>query len=515
MSNLTERIAALPPEKRALLEKQLQGKRQNSLTLQTIPRRPEGAFCPLSLEQEHLWFLDQMSPGSHTYNINASFHITGALDSDALERSFNEVIRRHESLRTTFGSIKGRPHQVIAPSLTLELPLIDLSHVPEAERPQALEEQITREGQRPFSLSEGPLMRAALFRLSDAEHRLLMTLHHIVTDRWSYSLLWHELSVLYHAFSKGLPSPLAELPIQFADFALWQRNWLEGEMLETRLSYWRKQLGGTPFVLELPTDRPRPATQTFRGKRQYRLQPKAVWSRLKALCQQENVTLYMMLLAAFYVLLYKHTGQEDLVVGSPYANRARVETESLIGYLLNVLVLRGDLSGDPTFRELLGRVRETTTGAYANAELPFARLVEELQPERNLSRNPLFQVTFVFVDYQGAVVSSPGLTMKKVDTDSGSVVTELMCGVREHAERPMLLFEYNVDLFDDATITRMMKRYETLLESILAQPAARLSDLDMLPEEEKEGQRAKERELRELSASMLKNVTRKLTAVRG
>lgn len=515
MNNLTERIAALPPEKRALLEKQLQGRHQKSLALQSITRRPEGAFCPLSFEQEQLWFLDQMSPGSFTYNISASFHITGPLEFDPLERSFNEVIRRHEALRTTFGSVKGRPHQVIAPSMTLRLPLVDLRHLPEAERLPALEQQITREAQRPFSLSEGPLIRAALFRLGDAEYRLLMTLHHIVTDRWSFSLLWRELSFLYSAFSRGLPSPLPELPIQFADFALWQRNWLEGEMLETRLSYWRKQLGGASFVLELPTDRPRPSVQTSRGKRQYRPQPKEVWNRLKALCRQENVTLYMMLLAAYYVLLYKHTGQEDICVGSPYANRARVETEGLIGYLLNMLVLRGNLSGDPSFREFLGRVRETTTGAYANAELPFARLVGELQPERNMSRNTLFQVTFVFVDYQGGVMSSPGLTMQKVDTDSGSVVAELMCGVREHAERPMLLFEYNVDLFDDATITRMMIRYETLLESILAQPGARLSELEMLPEEEKESQRAKERELSELSANTLRKVKRKLTTVRG
>ncbi|MET0645394.1 MAG: condensation domain-containing protein [Pyrinomonadaceae bacterium] len=489
MNNLTERIAALSPEQRALLDKRLQGNREKSLTLQIITRRPAGAFCPLSIDQEHLWFLDQVNPGSFTYNISASFHLAGPLNRTALEESFNEVVRRHESLRTTFSSVEGLPHQVIAPSLILELPRIDLRHVPEDERTEVLKQRLAREAQKPFSLSEGPLIRAVLFQVGEAEHRLLMTLHHIVTDRWSYALLWQELSVLYEAFSKGLPSPLAELPIQFADFALWQRQWLKGETLEARLSYWRKQLAGASFVLELPTDRPRPAIQSFRGTRQYRYQSGALWARLRAMCQQENVTLYMMLLTAFYVLLYKYTGQEDIIVGSPYANRARVETESLIGYLLNMLVLRVDMSGDPSVRELLGRVRETTTGAFANGELPFAKLVKELRPERNLSRNPIFQVSFVFVDYKKTAVGSPQLDQKMINTDSGSVVADLMCGVREHSERPTLLFEYNVDLFDAATITRMMIRYETLLESILSQPDGRLSTLEMLTEEEKEQQR--------------------------
>jgi hypothetical protein len=495
MNNLTERIAALSPERRALLEKQLAVNHEKSLNLQIITRRPPGAFCPLSIDQEHLWFLDQVNPGSYTYNISASFHLAGPLDRAALEQSFNEVVRRHESLRTTFSSVDGQPHQVIAPSLTLELPRIDLGHVPEAERYEVLKRRLAQEAQKPFSLSEGPLIRATLFRLGDTEHRLLMTLHHIVTDRWSYALLWQELSVLYEAFSKGLPSPLPELPIQFADYALWQRQWLKGEVLETRLSYWRKQLAGASFVLELPTDRPRPAVQSFHGKRQYRRQSKALWDRLRAMCRQENVTLFMMLLTAYYVLLYKYTGQEDIIVGSPYANRARIETESLIGYLLNVLVLRVDMSGDPSVRELLGRVRETTTGAYANGELPFAKLVRELRPERNLSRNPIFQVSFVFVDFKRTEAGSPQLDQRMINTDSGSVVADLMCGVREHAERPTLLFEYNVDLFDAATITRMMIHYETLLESILSQPDGRLSTLEMLTEEEKEQRRVRGKEL--------------------
>jgi aspartate racemase len=514
MNDLTSRIAALSPQQRALLEKQLQVKKGKSLELQVISRRPEGEFCPLSFGQEQLWFLDQMSPGSYTYNISASFHLSGPLSIALLERSFSEVLRRHEALRTSFPAVDGRPRQVVAPPPKFVLPKVDLREIPEPTRAKLLRRMLTELSQLPFDLGTGPLIRATLFQTSDAEHMLLMTLHHIIIDRWSYVLLWGELALLYETFSRGLPSPLKELPIQYADFALWQRRWLEGEMLESRLSYWRKKLAGAPLVLDLPTDRPRPPEQTFRGKRLYRVQPKALWSRLKALGREEHATLYMTLLAAYYVLLLKHTGREDLIVGTPFANRDRVETENLIGYLLNVLVLRVDASGDPTFRELLGRVRETATGAYANGELPFGRLVEELKPERDLSRNPIFQVTFVFVDHQGMDVNSPDLSQTKVDFDSGAaVVADLMLGVRDHSERPTLLMEYNVALFDDATVARMMAQYETLLESILARPDGRLSTLEMTTEAERERQQERKQEMRESRRSLLKNIQRKAIRV--
>ncbi len=485
MSNLAERISALSPQQRALLDKQLQAKRQKSLAaLQTITPRRQGDSCPLSLEQEHLWFLDQLEPDSFAYNLSSSYQLVGALNLAALARCFNDVIRRHEALRTRFVSIDGRPRQVIAPSLTLKIPVIDLTSIAETERPAHLQPLITTCSQTPFDLSVGPMIRATLFKLSDTEYRLLMSLHHIVTDRWSFSLLWRELMILYEAFSKGLPSPLPELPVQFPDFALWQREWLKGDALETRLSYWKKQLAGASFILDLPTDRPRPPNQTFIGKRQYRIQNKALWSSLKSLCRQENTTLFMALLAAYYVLLYRYTGQRDIVVGTPYANRNRVETEGIIGYLLNMLVLRADMSGDPAFLELLGRVREMSTEAYANNELPFARLIEELQPERDLSRNPLFQVTFVFVDFPEPAVNLADLALKQVDLDMGSSIVDLMLGIRDQAD-PILIFEYNIDLFDDATITRMMVHYETLLESIVNDSSKRISALSIVPDEER------------------------------
>ena len=485
MNNLAERISALSPEQRALLEKQIQAKRLKSLAaLQTITPRRQDDSCPLSLEQEHLWFLSQLEPNSFAYNLGHSHRLVGSLNPAALEQCFNEVIRRHEALRTRFVSTDGRPRQVIAPSLKLALPATDLTNIAETERDAHLQGLITKYSQTPFDLSTGPMIRAALFKLSDSEHRLFMSLHHIVTDRWSFALLWRELMFLYDAFSKGLPSPLPELPIQFPDFALWQREWLEGGVLEKQLSYWKKQLADASFVLDLPTDRPRPANQTFIGKRQYRVQNKELWSKLKALCHQENTTLFMMLLAAYYVLLYRYTGQRDICIGTPYANRNRVETEGIIGYLLNMIVLRMEMSGDPTFRELLRRVREMSMEAYANNELPFTKLIEELQPERDLSRNPIFQVTFVFVDFPEPVVNLPDLKLKQVDLDMGSSITDLMLGIRDQSE-PMLIFEYNVDLFDHATITRMMIHYETLLESIVNDPLQRLSALSIIPNEER------------------------------
>ena len=485
MNNLAERISALSPEQRALLEKQIQAKRLKSLAaLQTITPRRRGDSCPLSLEQEHLWFLSQLEPDSFAYNLGHSHRLVGSLNAAALEQCFNEVIRRHEALRTTFVSTDGRPRQVIAPLLKLPMPVIDLTSIAEIERLAHLQSLISKYSQTPFDLSTGPMIRAALFKLSDTEHRLFMSLHHIVTDRWSFALLWRELMVLYDAFAKGLPSPLPELPIQFPDFALWQREWLEGGVLEKQLSYWKKQLAGAAFVLDLPTDRPRPANQTFIGKRQYRVQNKELWSRLKALCHQENTTLFMMLLAAYYVLLYRYTGQRDICIGTPYANRNRVETEGIIGYLLNMIVLRMQMSGDLTFRELLRRVREMSMEGYANNELPFTKLIEELQPERDLSRNPLFQVTFVFVDFPEPVVNLPNLKLEQVDLDMGSSIVDLMLGVRDQNE-PILIFEYNIDLFDHATITRMMIHYETLLESIVSDPHQRLSALSIIPNEER------------------------------
>ncbi|HYH79110.1 MAG TPA: amino acid adenylation domain-containing protein, partial [Longimicrobium sp.] len=354
-----------------------------------VPVERTGAL-PLSFAQERLWFLDRLEPGSTTYNIPAAWRLGGALDAAALERALGEIVRRHEALRTVFAEVDGSPVQVIAPFGGFALPVEDLSG--DSDREAALGRRAGEEARRAFDLSAGPLFRAALLRLGDEDHVLLLSMHHIVTDGWSMGVLFRELSALYAAYREGGESPLADLAVQYADHAVWQREQLEGEVLDRQLSYWRERLAGAPELLELPADRPRPPVQTYRGASvPVQLSPELL-ERLQALGRSEGATLYMTLLGAFQVLLSKYSGSEDVVVGSPIAGRTRGEVEELIGLFLNTLVLRTDLSGDPSFRELLGRVREATLGAYEHQEVPFEKLVAELQPERSLSHSPLFQV---------------------------------------------------------------------------------------------------------------------------
>ena len=355
---------------------------------------PRDGELPLSFAQQRLWFIDQLEPGS-VYNFPAAVRLKGQLNVAALKLSLNEIVKRHESLRTTFTTVDGRPVQVIAPLLTVALPILDLRELPETEREAEVQRLATNEAQRPFDLAQGPLVRATVLRLGENDHVGLLTMHHIVTDGWSAGILIREMAMLYDAFCSERPASLPEMPVQYADFAHWQRNWLAGEVLETQLSYWKEQLRGAPPLLELPTDHPRPAIQTFHGAHQSILLAPIVGDRLKALSRQEGVTLFMTMLAAFQVLLQGYTNQDDLVIGTPIANRNRLETEGLIGFFVNTLVLRTGLSGNPTFRDLLRRVREVCLGAYAHQDLPFEKLVEELHLARDLSRNPLFQVMFV------------------------------------------------------------------------------------------------------------------------
>lgn len=485
MSKLAERIRSLTPAQRLLLKKQLEQQKNASLAkAHIIPAREQPDVCAVSLDQERLWFIDQLEPNSSAYNICSAFRLNGKLRLPILLRSFNEVIKRHESLRTTFVAIDGVPHQIIAPPSEMSLERIDISGNPEAHSEAGLRRLIVRNGQEPFDLTAGPLFRATLFELGAAEYVLVINLHHIVTDKLSHDLLWQELITLYEAFNAGQPSPLAELPVQYADYALWQRQWLQGEVMEARLAYWKKHLAGAPFVLEVPGDHPRPPVQTYRGRRQYRVQSLALWAKLKALALEENVTLFMTLLAAFYVWLHRYTGRRDLLVGTPFSNRELLETEGLIGFMLNMLVLRADLSGDPSFRELLGRVREASLGAYAN-DVPFARLIQELKPERDLSRNALYQVTFLFVNNHDLGARQMDMTISNFDVDLGSSNVDLMLGIRDQEKNPTIIFEYCTDLFDDDTIARMMTHFEVLLEGIVANPAARLSELPLLTDAEK------------------------------
>jgi len=384
-------------EKRHLLELLLEDTDANvalanSATLQSMQINGKDAF-PVSYSQRRLWFLDQLEPGSAFYNFPLAVPFKVAVNASVLEKAINEIIKRHEALRTVFSAVDGEPMQIVVPSLTLPLTVIDLRNL-DKEVPEPAVVRLAAElAQRPFHLTHAPLLRTALLRRDHDDHVFLLVMHHIICDGWSLAIFWRELVALYNAFYINRPSPLADLPIQYADFAVWQRQRLRGEKLAGLISYWRQQLTGIS-VLQLPTDRPRPPVISYRGAFQEIVIPEALTDALRALSQAEGVTLFMTLFAAYSVLLQRYTGQEDIVVGSYVAGRDCAELEDLIGFFINTLVLRADLSGNPSFRKLLGRVREMALEAYAHQELPFEKLVEELQPERDLSRNPLFQVSF-------------------------------------------------------------------------------------------------------------------------
>ncbi len=374
---------------------------------------------PTSFAQQRLWFLEQLDPGKSTYNMLYAVRFETCLNLDALVQSLNDIVRRHEPLRTTFSTTDGQPVQVIAKKMSVELPVIDLSELSPSDREQEMRSWSEREAGQPFDLAAGPLLRARLLRLADDENVLLIALHHIVSDGWSMGVLFRELATLYEAFSNHQTITIPELPVQYADYAAWQRDWLQGEELEDQVSYWKKQLDGAPVVLDLATDRPRPPIQTFAGARRYTALSESLVQRLRALSNREGVTLFMTLLAAFDVLLWRYSGQDDVVVGTPIAGRNRSELEGLIGFFANTLPLRVDVSGNPRFRELLGRVREIALDAYAHQDIPFDKLVEVLRPERSLSQTPLFQVIFAF-ENSSPTQEFPGLNMKWLEVDRGT-----------------------------------------------------------------------------------------------
>ncbi|MBN3896548.1 MAG: amino acid adenylation domain-containing protein [Nostoc sp. NOS(2021)] len=456
---------------------------------------------PTSFAQQRLWFLDQLAPGNPFYNVSTALRLTGSLNFTALKQTFNEIVRRHETLRTTFVMVEQQPVQAIsaqscanAPSLTIPLLVIDLRNFESQERDTQVQQIVTQEAQRPFNLTTGPLLRVKLLQLDEAEYVLLLNLHHIVADGWSIGVLIRELGVLYKAFAEDkrclttsdcMSTPLPELPIQYADFAQWQREWLQEvgangtSPLQTQLAYWQKQLDGIS-VLNLSADRLRPAVPTYRGAKQFLELPHSLTQALEALSYQEGVTLFMTMLAAFQTLLYRYTQQEDITVGSPIANRNRSELEGLIGFFVNSLVLRTDFSGNPKFRELLKRVREVTLGAYSHQDLPFEKLVEELHPERDLSYHPFFQVVFSLQNTPIEALNLPGLTLSLFEFDSKTAKLDLEFHLWQDLESLKAQMVYSTDLFDDTTITRMLGHFQTLLESIVANPEQHLSDLSLL-----------------------------------
>ena len=467
------------------IEQRLKKKGATGVNEQAIPRRGEVSPCPFSFAQQRLWFLERFEPHSPLYNIPKAVRMQGVLDVEALQRVLDAIVARHEVLRTTFAIVDGSPVQVIGEPRSVELTVVDLRAWPEVEREAEMQRLLTRGAQRPFNLSADLMLRATLLRLDEEEHVLLLAMHHIASDGWSIGVLFRELTVLYRAFASGVPSPLPGLPIQYADYALWQRRGLRGEVLASQLVYWKQQLDGAPVVFELPTDRPRPALQTFQGAKQSWLVSLRLTEALTALSRQEGVTLFMTLLAAFQALLHRYTSQTDIVLGSPIACRTRRETEGLLGFFVNTLVLRTDLGGNPSFRELLRRVREVVVGACAHQDLPFEKLVEELQPERNLSHSSLFQVMFAFQNVPRLPLELPGLTLSPLEVDSGTAKFDLTLDLEQEANGLRGSVEYNTDLFDPSTIARMQGHFQALLEGIVANPAQRLAELPLLTDAER------------------------------
>ncbi|HEV3049755.1 MAG TPA: amino acid adenylation domain-containing protein, partial [Longimicrobium sp.] len=450
-----------------------------------VPTERTGAL-PLSFAQERLWFIDRLEPESAAYNVPVAWRVGGALDEAALERALGEIVRRHEALRTVFPEVDGSPVQVIAPFGGFVLPVEDLSGMSEADREAAVREHAREEARRAFDLSTGPLFRPALLRLGAEDRVLLLGMHHILTDQWSMGVLRRELSALYEAYRGGGESPLPELAVQYPDYAVWQREQLAGEVLDRQLAYWQERLAGAPELLELPTDRPRPAVQTYRGAIEGITLSGELLARLEALGRSEGATLFMTLLAAFQVLLGRYGGSEDVVVGSPISGRTRREVEELVGLFLNTLVLRTDLSGDPGFRTVLRRVRETTLGAFEHQEIPFERLVTELQPGRSLSYSPLFQVMFVLQEVERPGTAAGSLELRSLGVgSSGTSKFDLTLFTARHAGGLTAALEYNTDLFDRGTIQRMLGHLKGLLEEVAADADVRLSRLALMEDVER------------------------------
>ncbi len=482
MSELFHAVQALSPEQRALFAARLKAAGLGRLERDQIPRRPDRGLAPLSFAQERLWLLHRLAPDSSAYHMPLALRLTGELDPEALRRAVAAIVARHESLRTTIQETERGPVQLIAPDAATPLPVTDLRSLPEDEREEEAHRLVAQEAGEPFDLARGPLLRLRLLRLADRDQVLQMTLHHIVSDGWSMGILFQELAAAYASLVSGRPLALPELPIQYADFAAWQRERLRSERVQRELDYWKRQLQDAPPGLALPTDRPRPTRSRYRGATSSLVLPPALRGRLERLCRQQNATLFMGLLAAFQALLARWTGQHDVVVGTPVAGRVRAEVEGLIGCFLNTLVLRTDLSGSVSFSGLLARTRETALAAYANQELPFERLVEELQPERSLSYNPVFQVLFQLENTPRRGRRLQGLEMSRFRTGGGSAKFDLSVRVREGPEGLACACSYSTELFERETILHLLEQYRALLEQAVTAPDRRLDGYSLVTE---------------------------------
>ncbi|MEN2383498.1 MAG: condensation domain-containing protein [Gloeotrichia echinulata DEX184] len=482
MSDLLKRLENLSPEKRELVLQKLKKQQQSPLLTPISREQP----LPLSFAQQRLWFLDQLEGENCVYNIPFFWQINGFLNILALEQAITAIIQRHEVLRTTFCVVDGSPIQVIHAHPQLTMQVLDWRELTEKDQLSKAQQLATEELQQPFDLSNPPLLRVKLLKLADQSHLLLLVIHHIVCDGWSIEIFRRELLTLYTTFCAQEPSPLPELSLQYADFAHWQRQWLQGEVLQTQLNYWQKQLAEVPPLLELPTDKPRPSVQSFRGRSEFLQLNQDLTQKLKRLSQELGTTLFMTLLTVFTLLLSRYSGQEDIVVGSAIANRNRCEIEPLIGFFVNTLALRTNLQGNPTFKELLERVKQVTLDAYDHQDLPFEKLVDQLGLERSLSHHPLFQVAFGLESGIKDKLETNGLTLTSFSWENTTTLFDLSLIFREIPQGLIAEWEYATDLFEAQTIQRMVQHFEVLLKQIIAHPNQPINNLSLLTEDERQ-----------------------------
>ncbi|HEV2863965.1 MAG TPA: condensation domain-containing protein [Pyrinomonadaceae bacterium] len=507
---LRELVGQLSPEKRALLAARLKKKVGTQLKKQTIARREGAGPAPLSFSQQRMWILDRLVPGNPAHNLVSAVRLTGPFNAAAFEQALSEIVRRHEVLRTVFTESGGEPAQVVQPPRPLRLTPVDLSGLPPAERESRMRRLVGEASQRPFDLERGPLLRVVLVRLDAEEHVVSFTMHHIVGDGRSTEVLTREVTALYVAFLAGAASPLPELPIQYADYAVWQRGWLRGEALEEQLAYWRGQLKGASATFELNGGKSRPAKRTFGGASPWFLISRELTDSLKAFSQRQDSTLFMTLVAAFKSLIHFYSEKTDIVIGTPVANRNRAELAGMIGFFANSLVLRTELAGDPTFEELLGRVKAVASGAYAHQEVPFERLVEVLRPERSLNHTPLFQVAFTLHSSADVPAETAGLKVSQVFSEVETAPFDLVLTVDDAKRGLGGVFNYSTDLFDAAVIQQMSADYNEVLQAVVPRPEIRLSALRSVVEEARRKRAAGEDERLEASSRMkLKSARRK------
>ncbi|MCE5219205.1 condensation domain-containing protein, partial [bacterium] len=483
MSSLDDRLAGLTPAQRAALERALL-RRRGGRPAATIPPRDPDAPLLLSFAQQRLWFLETLEPNTPLYSISRLTRLLGPLDTKALREALARIVERHEVLRTVFHERKGEPVQVILAPEAWSYETRDLSQLPEEERAETLQQLLVAERPRPFDLTHGPLLRVQLLRTAPQEHVLLLSVHHTVFDGWSLGVLWRELSEAYQALASGREPDLPALPIQYGDFAQWQRGWLTGETLEQQVAYWRENLASPLPVLQMPTDHPQPAALEHNGGFHVQMLPRQLWDEAVSVAAQSDATGFMLSLSVFCVLLSRYSGQEDLIIGCPIAGRNSPEVEPLVGFFVNMLPLRVDLSGDPTFRELLGRIRETALAAYSHQDLPFEKLVEELQPERDLSRTPIFQASFQSLDSPLPMQLAPDVRVEAIEPPAVIANFDLYCELTPLPEALRCHMRYRTSLFEAETARRLTEHYHNLLRAAVANPDCHLSQLPMIEEPE-------------------------------